>query len=61
VVGNLHYQILNDLSWLEDRLLAIASSDGYCSFIKFEENEIGRPATQQGFLFFHLDSEAWPN
>jgi len=36
VVGNLHYQILNDLSWLEDKILAVASSDGYCSFIKFD-------------------------
>jgi chromatin assembly factor 1 subunit B len=41
VVGNLHYQILNDLSWLEDSMLAVASSDGYCSFIKFEEKELG--------------------
>lgn len=35
VVGNLHYQILNDLCWLEDKILAVASSDGYCSFIIF--------------------------
>jgi chromatin assembly factor 1 subunit B len=51
VVGNLHYQILNDLSWLEDRMLAVASSDGYCSFIKFENNELGTPATKQGIHF----------
>ena len=41
VVGNLHFQILNDMSWLEDSMLAIASSDGYCSFIKFDDNELG--------------------
>ena len=36
IVGNLHYQTINDLTWLEDAMLAVASSDGFCSFILFE-------------------------
>ncbi len=32
----MHYQLINDLAWLEGSILSIASSDGYCSFILFD-------------------------
>lgn len=39
---DIHYTRLTDLAWSPDGLLLIASStDGYCSLITFEENELG--------------------
>ena len=31
------------MSWLNSRVLAIASSDGFISFVKFEPSTIGLP------------------
>ena len=36
VVKNLHYDSINDLSWVFNSMLMIASSDGFCSFLHFE-------------------------
>ena len=36
VVGNIHYANINDLAWEGNKRLAIASSDGFCSFLTFE-------------------------
>lgn len=35
-VGNLHYSTINDLSWNDNKQLAVCSTDGYISFINFE-------------------------
>jgi chromatin assembly factor 1 subunit B len=40
-MGNYHYAALTDLSWKGSEMLAVASSDGYCSFLIFENNELG--------------------
>lgn len=40
-MGNYHYAALTDLSWRGDEMLAISSSDGYCSFVIFEKGELG--------------------
>jgi chromatin assembly factor 1 subunit B len=41
-LNNIHYASLSDLSWSADGLiLGITSSDGYCSFVKFDPEEFG--------------------
>jgi chromatin assembly factor 1 subunit B len=40
-MGNYHYAALTDLSWKGSETLAVSSSDGYCSFLIFENNELG--------------------
>ncbi|GFU17641.1 chromatin assembly factor 1 subunit B [Nephila pilipes] len=41
-VSNIHYTHLTDLTWSPDgRILVAASTDGYCSFLIFGENELG--------------------
>ena len=40
-ITNIHYQSITDLAWNGDKMLAISSSDGYISFVIFEENELG--------------------
>ena len=42
-ITNIHYQSITDLAWNGDKMLAISSSDGYISFVVFEENELGIP------------------
>lgn len=38
----IHYTRLTDLSWSKDGLILVASStDGYCTIVNFEENELG--------------------
>ncbi|XP_064628393.1 chromatin assembly factor 1 subunit B-like isoform X2 [Lineus longissimus] len=47
-IGNIHYHQLSDLTWSSDgRLLGIASTDGYCSIVQFDEGEIGIPTEQK--------------
>jgi len=39
----IHYSNLSDISWSSDgSLLIIASIDGFCTFISFKENELGK-------------------
>ncbi|PAA55095.1 hypothetical protein BOX15_Mlig010883g4, partial [Macrostomum lignano] len=41
---NLHYQALNDAAWSADgSQLVLASTDGYCSIVRFGEGELGQP------------------
>ncbi|KAG8192070.1 hypothetical protein JTE90_025334 [Oedothorax gibbosus] len=41
-VSNIHYTHLTDLSWSSDgRILCASSTDGYCSFLIFTEDELG--------------------
>ncbi|XP_076371777.1 chromatin assembly factor 1, p105 subunit [Tachypleus tridentatus] len=43
-ISNIHFTRLSDLAWSVDGLMLIASStDGYCSFIRFSEGELGVP------------------
>ena len=42
-ITNIHYQSITDLAWNGDKMLAISSSDGYISFVVFEEKELGIP------------------
>ncbi len=34
-MGNYHYAALTDLTWRGKDMLAVSSSDGYCSFLVF--------------------------
>lgn len=41
-VSNIHYTRLTDLAWSKDgRILVVSSTDGYCSFVTFAEDELG--------------------
>ena len=40
-MGNYHYASLTDLCWRGATLLAVSSSDGFCSFMHFKEGELG--------------------
>lgn len=40
-MGNYHYAALTDLAWKGDKMLAVSSSDGYCSFMIFKDNSLG--------------------
>ncbi|KFP71438.1 Chromatin assembly factor 1 subunit B, partial [Acanthisitta chloris] len=47
-VSNIHYHTLSDISWSSDgSFLAISSTDGYCSFVTFERDELGIPLKEQ--------------
>uniref|UniRef100_A0A8C0ZGM2 Chromatin assembly factor 1 subunit B n=1 Tax=Cyanistes caeruleus TaxID=156563 RepID=A0A8C0ZGM2_CYACU len=47
-VSNIHYHTLSDISWSSDgSFLAISSTDGYCSFVTFEEDELGTPLKEK--------------
>lgn len=47
-VSNIHYHTLSDISWSSDgAFLAISSTDGYCSFVTFEKDELGIPVKEK--------------
>ncbi|KAB5576849.1 hypothetical protein PHYPO_G00203250 [Pangasianodon hypophthalmus] len=47
-VSNIHYHTLSDLSWSRDgSFLAVSSTDGYCSFVSFDELELGMPLKER--------------
>ncbi|XP_057233199.1 chromatin assembly factor 1 subunit B [Malurus melanocephalus] len=47
-VSNIHYHTLSDISWSSDgSFLAISSTDGYCSFVTFEKDELGVPLKEK--------------
>ncbi|NWI73708.1 CAF1B factor, partial [Dryoscopus gambensis] len=47
-VSNIHYHTLSDISWSSDgSFLAISSTDGYCSFVTFDEGELGTPLKEK--------------
>ncbi|XP_066542912.1 chromatin assembly factor 1 subunit B [Hoplias malabaricus] len=47
-VSGIHYHTLSDLSWSRDgSFLAVSSTDGYCSFVSFEELELGTPLKER--------------
>ncbi|GAA6093273.1 chromatin assembly factor 1 subunit B [Tachysurus ichikawai] len=47
-LSNIHYHTLSDLSWSCDgSFLAVSSTDGYCSFVSFDELELGTPLKER--------------
>lgn len=48
VLRNIHYTRLTDLTWSSDgRLLVASSTDGFCTLITFEPNELGTPYVKE--------------
>uniref|UniRef100_A0A914V5U3 Chromatin assembly factor 1 subunit B n=1 Tax=Plectus sambesii TaxID=2011161 RepID=A0A914V5U3_9BILA len=46
-VDSIHYSNLTDIAWSPDgRVLLVSSTDGYCSFIRFDPNELGQRAVK---------------
>ena len=41
IVSNIHFASLTDLAWCGSKSLGISSSDGFCSFVFFEDKELG--------------------
>ncbi|RUS85970.1 hypothetical protein EGW08_006240 [Elysia chlorotica] len=49
LLKNIHYHQISDLSWSRDgRALIVSSTDGFCTVVTFEENELGVPYTAGG-------------
>ncbi|XP_051840797.1 chromatin assembly factor 1 subunit B [Antechinus flavipes] len=58
-VSNIHYHTLSDISWSSDgAFLAISSTDGYCSFVTFEKDELGVPLKEKPVLNVRTPSKA---
>lgn len=48
VISNIHYTRLTDLTWSQDGLvLVVSSTDGFCSLVTFEPNELGQVYTKK--------------
>lgn len=47
-MGNYHYATITSLSWKGSNILAMSSSDGFCSFMIFEDGELGEPFIPEG-------------
>lgn len=41
--GNHHYASITEIAWKDDRILGTSSNDRTCSFMLFEEGELGTP------------------
>lgn len=47
-IGNIHYSPITDIAWKFDAsLIGISSSDGYCSFVTFENNDLGEKLSKE--------------
>ncbi|XP_058517629.1 chromatin assembly factor 1 subunit B [Ochotona princeps] len=58
-VANIHYHTLSDISWSSDgAFLAVSSTDGYCSFVTFEKDELGIPLKEKPVLSMHASDTA---
>ncbi|XP_040836734.1 chromatin assembly factor 1 subunit B [Ochotona curzoniae] len=58
-VANIHYHTLSDISWSSDgAFLAVSSTDGYCSFVTFEKDELGIPLKKKPVLSTHTSDTA---
>ena len=58
-MGNYHYAALTDLCWKNDRILALSSSDGFCSFMMFEEKALGETYEPTGELANLMKVTEW--
>jgi chromatin assembly factor 1 subunit B len=41
IVKNIHLDSINDIAWMGDSLIIVASSDGFCSFIQLQKDLVG--------------------
>ena len=41
ILKSIHYDSINDMSWMGTSLLMTASSDGFCSFLQLENDVAG--------------------
>ncbi|XP_056415572.1 chromatin assembly factor 1 subunit B isoform X2 [Hyla sarda] len=56
-VSNVHYHTLSDISWSGDgTFLTVSSTDGYCSFVTFDEGELGVPLKEKPALVLSTPS-----
>lgn len=56
-VSSIHYHTLSDISWSKDgTFLSISSTDGYCSFVTFDEGELGVPLKEKPALVMKTPS-----
>ncbi|XP_043474065.1 chromatin assembly factor 1 subunit B [Leptopilina heterotoma] len=43
IVSNIHFTRLTDVAWSSDgKILMVSSTDGYCSIIQFQDDELGK-------------------
>ncbi len=43
-LGGLHLACINDAAWTPDgRMLVVCSSDGYVTFVRFDDGALGEP------------------
>jgi len=59
IVGNIHFACLTDLAWCGNKCLGISSSDGFCSFVFFEEKELGEELAENEVEDENLRSVLW--
>ena len=51
IVKNIHLDSINDIAWMGDSLIIVASSDGFCSFIQLQKDLVGeRLETDSTFI-----------
>ena len=51
-ISDIHYTKLSDISWSSDgRILIVSSTDGYCTFILFNDQELGEPYEGEPYEF----------
>jgi len=48
IIGNIHFAPLTDISWTGSKMMGVSSSDGYCSFMIFDKNELGDELPLEG-------------
>ncbi|MCB0370854.1 MAG: hypothetical protein KDD45_15885 [Bdellovibrionales bacterium] len=58
-MGNYHYAALTDLCWKGASMLAVSSSDGFCSFMMFPENKLGEIYEPTGDLAEIMKVTEW--
>lgn len=52
LVANIHYTRLSDIAWSDDgRVLLVSSTDGYCTFVLFDDSELGKPYDGEVYKF----------
>jgi len=57
-ISDIHYTRLSDLSWTTDgQLLLVSSTDGYCTFVYFTENELGERYEGKPFKFETVEAK----
>ena len=53
MISEIHYAAITDMSWSSDgSILSISSNDGYCTFVHFEDGELGERLETQNIPSF---------